>query len=188
MEQTSEIPIYVQLISGTILGVALANLLSGAAKFIQQPKTHQFNILHGLWIVFILGAILIFWWQEGLNFAHVQWTYPLYVFQVTYCATFLFMTAMLLPESIDGYDNHYEYLVGRRHWFYGSLILSYLLGIGNELVKEGWDDIFVDPTYIAINLIVVGILVAGTVFNRRWLHITIASFLVLMVLGAMLIE
>jgi hypothetical protein len=188
MEQTTEVPIYVQLISGTILGVALANLLGGAAKFIQQPKTHQFNILHGLWIVFILGAILVFWWQEGLTFANVQWTFPLYLFQTAYCATFLFMTAMLLPESIDGYDNHYDYLVGRRHWFYGSLILSYVLGIGNELVKEGWDDIFVDPTYVVMNLIIVAILASGIVFNRRWVHISVAAFLVLMVVGAMLIE
>lgn len=188
MEQTNEIPIYVQLISGTILGVALANVLGGAAKFIQQPKTHQFNILHGLWIVFILGAILIFWWQEGLTFANVEWTFPLYLFQTAYCATFLFMAAMLLPDTIDGYETHYDYLVGRRAWFYGSLILSYLLGIGNELVKTGWDDIFLDPTYIVMNLVVVGVLVGGIVFNRRWVHVAIAVFLVLMVLGAMLIE
>ena len=188
MEATNEIPIYVQLISGTILGVALANLLSGSAKFIQQPKSHQFNALHGLWIVFILGAILIFWWQEGLTFANVQWTFPLYLFQTAYCATFLFMTAMLLPDSIDGYDSHYDYLVGRRGWFYGSLILSYLLGIGNELVKTGWDEIFVDPTYIVMNVTVVAVLVAGIIFDRRWLHYAIAIFLVLMVLGAMLIE
>jgi hypothetical protein len=188
MEQTTEIPIYVQLISGTILGVALANLLGGAAKFVQQPKTHQFNLLHGLWIVFMLGAILIFWWQEGLTFANVQWTFPLYLFQTAYCATFLFMTALLLPESIDGYDSHYDYLIGRRHWFYGSLILSYLLGIGNELVKEGWDEIFLDPTYIVINATVVGALLAGIIFNRRWLHYTIAIVLVLMVVAAMLVE
>src|SRR6188768_2655517 len=98
MDQPADVPIYVQLISGTILGVALANLLSGAAKFAQQPKTHRFNLLHGLWIVFILGSILIFWWQEGLTFSNVKWTFPLYLFQTAYCATYLFMTALLLPD------------------------------------------------------------------------------------------
>ena len=188
MDASNEIPIYVQLISGTILGVALANLLSGAAKFIQQPKSHRFNLLHGLWIAFILGAILVFWWQEGLTFANVEWTFPLYLFQTVYCATFLFMTAMLLPDSIDGYDSHYDYLIGRRAWFYGALILSYLLGIGDELIKTGWDEIFVDPTYIVMNAVVVGLLVSGIVFNRRWLHYAIAILLVLMVIGAMLVE
>nr|WP_295892027.1 hypothetical protein [uncultured Devosia sp.] len=188
MEQTSEIPIYVQLISGTILGVALANLLSGAAKFIQQPKTHQFNILHGLWIFFVLGSIMVFWWQEGLNFANVQWTYPLYMFQVAYCATYLFMTAILLPDGVQGYENHYDYLIGRRHWFYGSLVLSYVLGIGNELVKEGWDDIFVDPTYIGLNVVVLALLVSGMVFSRRWLHLSLAIIFALLTLGSMLIE
>src|SRR5215217_2669415 len=120
MEPTTEIPIYVQLISGTILGVALANLLGGAAKFVQQPQTHRFNLLHGLWIFFVLGSIMVFWWQEGLTFASVQWTFPLYIFQVAYCATYLFMVAVLLPDSVQGYDNHYDYFIGRRHWFYGS--------------------------------------------------------------------
>lgn len=188
MDQANDVPIYVQLISGTILGVALANLLGGAAKFIQQPRTHRFNLLHGLWIFFILGAILVFWWQEGLTFANVAWTFPLYLFQTTYCATFLFMTAMLLPDNIDGYDSHYDYLIGRRAWFYGALILSYLLGIGDELIKTGWDEIFVDPTYIVMNAVVVGLLVSGIVFNRRWLHYAIAILLVLLVIGAMLVE
>ena len=39
-----------------------------------------------------------------------------------------------------------------------------------------------------MNLVVVGVLVGGIVFNRRWVHVAIAVFLVLMVLGAMLIE
>lgn len=184
----SEIPLYVQIMSGTVLGVALGNLLSGAAKFVQQPQTHRINILHALWMVFILGAIMVFWWQEGLNFANVTWTFPLYMFQVAYCATFLFMVAVLLPDNVADYGSHYDYFIARRHWFYGALILSYVLGIGNELVKEGWDDIFVDPTYIGMNTILVGIVAAGMIVNRRWLHVAIAALLVLMVAGSMLLE
>lgn len=188
MDQPADVPIYVQLISGTILGVALANLLGGAAKFVQQPKTHQFNLLHGLWIAFILGSILVFWWQEGLTFANVKWTFPLYLFQTVYCATYLFMTAMLLPENVDGFESHYDYLIARRQWFYGSIILSYLLGIGDSIVKEGWDDILVDPTYIVMNLIVVALLVVGMVFTRRWVHLTVAIIMVLLTAGSMLVE
>lgn len=188
MATANEIPIYVQLISGTILGVALANILSGAAKFIQQPQTHRINILHGLWIAFIVGSIMVFWWQEGLNFQNVAWTFPLYMFQVAYCATYLFMVAVLLPENVEAYDSHYGYFIARRHWFYGSLILSYVLGIGNELVKEGWDDIFVDPTFIVFNVILVGTLVVASVLNRRWLHIAVAVTFVLLTIGSMLVE
>jgi hypothetical protein len=188
MEATNEIPIYVQLVSGTILGVALGNLLGGAAKFIQHPKTHRINLLHGLWMFFILGSIIVFWWQEGLSFQNVQWTFPLYLFQITYCATYLFMTAMLLPDDIDGYETHYDYFIDRRAWFFGSLILSFTLSIGDQLIKDGWDDILVDPTYIAFNFIVVGILAMGIVSRRFGVQLTVAIILVVLTILSMLVE
>ena len=177
MNQTTDIVVYVQLISGTILGVALGNLLSGATKFIQQPQTYKFNILHGLWMFFIMGSTFVFWWQEALTFSNVTWTFPLYLFQIAYCSTYLFMTAVLLPDNVDHYGTHYDYFIARRQWFYGALILSYVLGIGNSIVKEGWDEILVDPSYIVVNVILIGLLVAGMVFDKRKLHIAIAAIL-----------
>lgn len=187
MDPANDIPIYVQLVSGTILGVALGNLLGGAAKFVQHPKTHKFNVLHGLWMAFILGSVIVFWWEEGLTFSNVQWTFPLYLFEIVYCTTYLFMTAILLPDGVDDFDNHYDYFIARRHWFYGALIVSFLLSIGNSLIKEGWDDILIDPTYIAMNVILVGVLVAGMVFARRWVQMSIAIFFILLTIGSMLI-
>ncbi|MET3927557.1 hypothetical protein [Devosia sp. 2618] len=185
---TSEIPLYVQLVSGIILGVALGNLLSGAARFVQQPHSYKLNWLHGLWIVFILGSIMVFWWEEALSFHNVEWTFWLYMFQVAYCATFLFMTAVLLPDGVKDFGNHYEYLIARRHWFYGSLILSYVLGIGNSLMKEGWDDLLVDPSYVIINAVLLGLLVGAMLFNRRWLHLTVAGIFVALMIATMFFE
>lgn len=188
MDQPADIPLYVQLISGTILGVALANLLGGAGKFVQQPRTHKFNVLHGLWIVFIFGSIAVFWWQEALTFANVKWTFPLYLFQTAYCASYLFMTAVLLPDSIEGFDNHYDYFISRRVWFYGAVSISFLLSMGDSLVKEGWDDILVSPEYIILNVAVLALLGVGAVFDRRWVQIAVAGILVLLTIGSMLAE
>ncbi|SEP59140.1 hypothetical protein SAMN05428969_0017 [Devosia sp. YR412] len=184
----AEIPVYVQLVSGTVLGIALGNLLSGAAKFIQQPHDYKINWLHGLWIAFILGTIMMFWWEEAMTFSTVQWNFWLYMFQIVYCATFLFTSAVLLPENVREFDTHYNYLIARRYWFYGALIVSYLLGIGNSFVKEGWDEIFVDPTYIILNLIVVGLLAVTMVLNRPRLHLATAIIFVLLMFATMFLE
>ena len=184
----ADVPIYVQLVSGTVLGIALGNLLSGAAKFIQQPHSYRINWLHGLWIVFLLGTIMMFWWEEAMTFSAVQWNFWLYLFQIIYCATYLFTTAVLLPDDVEQWGSHYDYLIARRHWFYGALILSYVLGIGNELVKEGWDGSLVDPTYLVINVLVIAVLVTASVVNRPRLHLAVAALFVLLMIGNMLLE
>lgn len=174
MEQNADIPIYVQIISGTILGVALVNLLTGAVRFVQEPKTHRFNVLHGMWIAFLLLSIFIFWWQEGLAYSSVVWTFELYLFQIVYCSTFLFMTAMLLPETVEDYGTHYEYFIARRAWFYGSLIVTFLLDIGNVTIKTGWSEVVGDPVYMTMNSIAVLLLLGGILTVNRWVHLAIA--------------
>lgn len=184
----ADLQLYVRLISGTILGLTVGKLLSGSAKFIQHPNKNRINWLHGLWIAFLFAAVVIFWWQEALSFSRVTWTFPLYAFQIAYCGSFLFIASVLLPDDVDGYESHYAYLIARRHWLYGALILSYLLGIGNEIIKWGWEDLFVSPEYIIINLVVIGLLVSGMVFNGRRLHLSIAALFLLMALATGLLE
>ncbi len=188
MENAADVQLYVRLISGMILGLTVGKLLSGTAKFIQHPKAYRINWLHGLWIVFIFCAVLVFWWQEALAFGKVQWTFPLYVFQIAYCASYLFMTAVLLPDEVDEYESHLDYFIARRHWFYGVLIVSFLLSIGDMLVKDGWDDTLLDPTYLVINLAIVALLVAAMLINRMRLHVTTAAIMVGLAVLALLLE
>lgn len=178
MEPNSDVPIYVQIISGTILGMALANLLSGAVRFIQEPRTHRFNLLHGLWIVFVMLSVFIFWWQEALAYSRVVWTFELYLFQIAYCSTFLLMTAMLLPKSVEDYGTHYDYLIARRRWFYGSIILALLLDVGNVTIKMGWHEVVGDPFYLVSQAIAMTLLLAGMVTTRKWAHLAIAGIVV----------
>lgn len=184
----ADIPIYVQLISGTILGVALGNLLGGSVKFVQQPLTHRFNILHGLWIVFILGSTFVFWWQEALTFSNVAWTFPLYLFQIAYCSTYLFMTAMLLPDSVEAYGTHYDYFIARRQWFYGALILALLLDIGNVAIKTGMEEVANDPSFLVASAVAIALLIWAMATPRRWVQVTVAIIFVLLTLASMLAE
>ncbi|MBJ3785723.1 hypothetical protein [Devosia sediminis] len=188
MEFAADIQLYVRLISGTILGLSVGKLLSGTAKFIQHPHEYRINWLHALWIVFLFGSIIIFWWQEALTFSRVQWSFPLYAFQIAYCGSFLFITAILLPDEVTEFDTHYEYFMARRVWFYGALIVSYLLGIGNAVIKDGWEESFLSPEYIILNLVMVAILVAGMVLNRPRLQLGIAAFMVLLTVLSALLE
>lgn len=170
--------LYVRLISGTLLGLTLGRLLNGVAKFVQQPHTHQINILHGLWAFFIFASVTLFWWDEAHTFARVHWSFATYLFQVAYCGSFLFLTAVLLPDSVDDFGDHYTYFIERRYWFYTTLIISFLLGIVDTVIKEGWSESLFGPESIVFDIIMVATLVAGMVVNDNRLHLTTAVAMV----------
>lgn len=191
MEAVADPSLYVRLISGTILGLTVGKLLSGLAKFVQHPHEYRMNILHALWSFFIFGAISVFWWAEAQSFSSVVWSYPLYLFQIAYCASYLFMTAVLLPDEVlpaDGCASHYDYFIARRHWFFAALIISHLLDLGNTAIKFGLDDYPVTPGYVIGNGAVMGVLVLGMIFPQRWVQISVAVVFALFTALSMILE
>jgi hypothetical protein len=191
MEAIADPSLYVRLISGTILGLTIGKLLSGLAKFVQHPHEYQINILHSLWMFFIFGAITVFWWGEALSFATVEWTYSLYLFQIAYCASYLFVTAVLLPDEVkpaDGCANHYEYFIARRQWFFGALIISHALDLANTAIKFGLDQYPLTPRYFVVNGTVFGLFLLAMIFPQRWLQVTAALILATLTALSMFLE
>lgn len=179
-----DILLYVRLISGTLLGLTLGRLLNGVAKFVQQPGAHRINLLHGLWCFFIFASVTLFWWDEAHSFAKVEWTFATYLFQIAYCGSFLFLTAVLLPDNVDEFGDHLSYFIARRYWFYSVLIISFLLGIVDVVVKEGWSDSLVSPEEIIFDLVMVCVLAAGMVVNSYRVHVATAVVMVLLTLAS----
>lgn len=183
----TDVLLYVRLISGTLLGLTLGRLLNGVAKFVQQPKSHRINLLHGLWSFFLFASVTLFWWDEAHSFAKVEWTFATYLFQIAYCGSFLFLAAVLLPDNVDEFGDHFSYFIARRHWFYSVLIISFLLGIVDSVVKEGWSESIVSPEGIIFDLIMVCVLGAGMVVNSYRVHLTTAVVMVALTLASALL-
>jgi hypothetical protein len=190
VDAAADFSLYVRLISGTILGLTVGKLLSGLAKFVQHPRQYRMNILHALWIFFIFGAITVFWWGEAQTFGSVEWTYPLYLFQIAYCSSYLFMTAVILPDEVsahDGVETHYDYFISRRHWFFGALIVSHLLDLGNTVIKFGLDDFLLTADLLIFNGILFALLLLAAAIPLRKVQVGVAvTFAVLTVLSMLL--
>lgn len=191
MEPVADLSLYVRLISGMILGLAVGKLLSGLAKFVQHPQEYRMNIVHALWIFFLFGAISVFWWEEAQTFGKVQWSYPLYLYQILYCSSYLFMTAVLLPDEIksnDGAENHYEYFVARRYGFYGALLISHSLDMANLVIKEGFAELPMTPMFFGINGLIFVLLALGITVPKRWAQISVAAIFALLTIFSMVLE
>lgn len=187
MEPVADIALFVRLISAMILSLAVGKLLTGLAKFIQHPNNYQINILHALWIVFLFGAITTFWWEEAQTFGTVKWTYPLYLYQIVLCSSYLVLTSVLLPDEIkakDGVENHYQYFMARRHWFFSALMFTYILDWVDLTIKWGLTDLLSVPGFFTVNVFMIVVLAIGIFVPKHWAQVSVAIvFAVLAVIG-----
>ncbi|HET6157524.1 MAG TPA: hypothetical protein VFE34_04195 [Dongiaceae bacterium] len=99
----------------------MTRLLNGLARFVQHPARDQIYLLHLGWSLFLLLAIVHFWWFEfGLQRIEI-WTFEIYVFVICYAALLFFIGTILVPDKMDEYSGFAEYFHSRQKWFYGLL-------------------------------------------------------------------
>ncbi len=133
-----ELFIYVRTIMGMVLGLALARLLSGLAKFVQHPANGSVKLIHILWVAYLFLSIVTFWWWEVQLIRVENWTIWIYIFVVVYACTWFFLCALLFPDHIAEHGDHRTYLMARRHWFFGILAISQIADFVDTAIK-GWD-------------------------------------------------
>lgn len=173
----ANIQLYVRLISAMVLGLAVSKVLTGAAKAIQVKTRKPDTVLQLLWGFFLFVSIFSFWWDEANNFSHVAWSYHLYIFQIVYCCLYLAIAALLFPDDTNEYASYSDYLIDKRHWLFGTLLVSHLFDYGDTLIKQGEEQFadYVSTWYMDV-LIVLPLLLAIISKNRK-VHYGVAIIL-----------
>lgn len=159
---------YIRIIVGMVVGLSLARLVNGLTRFIQHP-TNRVYLIHFAWTLFMLSAIVHFWWyQFSLNRVHV-WTFGLYLFVLVYAMLFVGIASLLFPDSMDEYTGYEDYFESRRRWFYGLLAAIFVVDIGNTLIK-GTDFFLALGVQYPIRqvLLAVGAVIAIFVSSRKY--------------------
>ena len=149
-----ELYIYIRTILGMVLGLALARLLSGLAKFVQQTGTQRIYLIHIVWVMYLFLSIVTFWWWEVQLVRVESWTFPAYLFLIVYAGSFFFLCALLFPDTVGESDGYNGYLLRRRHWFFGILALN-LMGDFIDTAIKGWDYFAsLGPLYPVKNIVI----------------------------------
>jgi hypothetical protein len=104
---------HVRIIIGLVAGLCITRLLTGLARFVQHPARPQIYPVHLGWVVFLLLAVMHFWWFEfGLERVGV-WSFELYLFLVGYASLFFFTSTLLFPDKMDEYAGFADYFHAR---------------------------------------------------------------------------
>lgn len=126
---------HVRVIIGIVTGLCVTRLLTGLARFVQHPSRTAIYPLHLGWAVFLLLAVMHFWWFEfGLGQIRV-WTFQLYFFLVLYASLYFFACTLLFPDSLEEYRGFADYFHSRQQWFYGLLAAIFLLDMADSAAK-----------------------------------------------------
>jgi hypothetical protein len=128
---------YVMVLASVIVGLAVAHLLTGVARMVQQKERAKLYWVHLLWIALMFHNALFWWWWEfGLTSIH-QWTFELYVFVLYFAVLLYLICAILVPASLGGYADYRAYFFSRRRWLFGLLLVFSLFDFVDSAAK-GW--------------------------------------------------
>jgi hypothetical protein len=165
---------HIRIVMGIVLGLGLARLLSGLARFVQHPRAEKIDLVHLGWVFSMLLMLVHFWWWEFRLASLQYWRFETYFFLVGYMALLFLLCALLFPDHIAEYNGYWDFLMSRRRWFFGILAATYACDLVDTLLK-GSDHLAALGTEYPIRIAVYIVLcIVATLTTNRQFHLAFA--------------
>jgi hypothetical protein len=130
-----DIFLHVRIMVGMIVGLSVARLLTGMARFIQHPKRQQVYPVHLGWAFAILLSVIHFWWWEFRLEDVPNWSFEEYACLLLYTILFFLLSTLLFPDNLEEYKGFRDYFISRKGWFFALLALTFLVDVWDTLLK-----------------------------------------------------
>lgn len=171
--------VHVRIIVGIVTGLSVARLLTGLARFVQHPERERIYFVHLGWAIYLLLAVVHFWWFEFALSRIGIWTFPVYFFIICYAALFFFLSTILFPDRMEEYSGYDQYFHSRQKWFYGLFAAILLVDIVDTSLKGAEHLRYLGAGYLARQA-VLGALAAGAMFIRdRRYHLAFVAIAII---------
>ncbi|WP_158916225.1 hypothetical protein [Caulobacter sp. S45] len=139
---------HIRVMVSIILGLAVARLLSGLARFAQHPGRLRAWWVHLGWCGWTLLSTTAFWWWE-FRLAYVpQWSFGAYLIVLAYAAAYFALAAMLLPDDIGEYAGFEDYFLSRRRWIFAVIAVVFVLDLLDTGLKGAARFQALGPEYV----------------------------------------
>ncbi|WFU89341.1 hypothetical protein QA644_10020 [Rhizobium sp. CC1099] len=172
---TPEVFVYIRAIMAMVIGLSLTRLLTGLAGIVQSPKKHRVYHVHLGWVASMFLFIIHFWWWEYRLGSLVVITFGVYLFLISFCCLFYFLSVLLFPTSIEEYGDYEDYFISRRTWFFGMLALTYAVDLGDSWLKGQAYVHALGREYLIRNLAYIVLCVVAAWTRNRRFHIAFVS-------------
>lgn len=168
---------YVMALVSVVVGLGLTHILSGVGAAIHRLRGHgspiKLDPVYLIWVLSTLFLLVSFWWWEfKLQDTELAWTFPVYLFVITYSISYFLIAVILVPDRMEGLDDAFAHFISVRHWFFGVLLANLFLDIYDTALKgAAW---LMRPTYVIPAVIYFAIYVAGMLIKQRSAHLALA--------------
>lgn len=171
---------HVRVVIGMVVGLALARLLNGLARFVQHPTGPRPYGTHLLWTAFMLLAVVHFWWFEfGLSRV-TAWSFGVYLLVIGYAALHFFTVVVLYPDTIGDYDGWAGYFHARQRWFFGLLAALLLVDLADSALKGPAHFAALGGFYPARQVVLAAACVVAAFVRDRRFHLGFAAVAVVL--------
>jgi hypothetical protein len=127
--------LHVRVLIGILLGLSVVRLVGGVAGFVQHPGRYRISFLHLGWVAWALLNVVTFWWWEFSLSRIPEWNFGIYFFVCVYASMYFFLSVLLFPDDLRGYEGYQDYFLSRRIWFFGFVALTELLDVVDTWIK-----------------------------------------------------
>ena len=157
VENAMTISEYILALMSIVVGLAMTQLLSGAAEIAQHAKPVRTYWIHTAWMVNLFVTLIHFWWWEFALMRIQTWTFLPYAFVICFAVLLYFLVALLVPQHLAEQADLKEYFYSHRGWFFGTMALIQVVDFGDTFVK-GWAYfVGLGPAYPIRNLVIIGL-------------------------------
>ena len=153
------------------IGVLVSVIMGLGIKTIQHRDTVRVYLPHTLWTLAILVYILMIWWGMFWWSEHEDWYAYEYLFITLYAIVLFFLASILYPWDMEPDIDLEACFFRNRRWFFGGLILAWLIDIPETLLKSdaGLREVPADyAVFIAIELTIA---MTGFLTSNRRVHL-----------------
>ena len=157
---------YVVVLTGVVIGLALAHLMQGIARIIERPTRVQIWWVHLGWVFYMIIFAVFWWWFEFRLRLVGNWSFQLYGFVLVYAFFIYLICALLFPNDITPHESFEGYFIARRRWFFGMLIAWRGIDLVDTLAKGSAYFKSLGPEYPIGTAVTVGLFSVGLISPR----------------------
>ena len=176
---------YLTVLVSVVVGLSVTSFLTNIVRIIHVRDDVTISWVQLLWAIAILIWTVAFWWFTFVLAEQPNWTFPLFVFLLTYSTLLFFLMALLFPEGVPADHDYQAQFMRNRFWFFGVLLLFLCVDLFDYVVKHYKDVSIVGhfPYAAFIGPLVVLSLIAlrteNLLFHRVFAVYTVLALLVM---------
>lgn len=168
------------VVMSIVMGLALTQLLRGAAQLYRLRARRSTYWLHSAWVGLLVLLSLVLWWTYWNYRDITDWNFLRYVLYLAPTIIFYYLTAIAIPDPDEGVTNLEHYYFENRGAFFGTLMTyAVMAGVTAVVVRRLP---VLDPS-AALRLAMIALLPFAIASRRAVVHaVVLAASAVLLVL------